>query len=275
MSKGINFTSERESESVTTQIMGILNITPDSFSDGGQFSSYEHARQRIIKLQGDGADLLDIGGESSRPGYQEISSEEEIQRIYPIFESLRELISVPVSIDTYKAKTAEYALQKGASIVNDIWGLQYDSEMAHVVSNFGASVIIMHNRHAIKPDLNIVSDIDRFFDQSLGIAIKAGIPSHNIILDPGIGFGKTQEQNLAALRAIPHFKRKGFPILVGASRKSFIHRVTSRPVDQRLAGGLAVHLYACQKGADIIRVHDVKEHCDALRVFHVLETGDF
>ena len=247
--------------------MGILNITPDSFSDGGQFvdpaAALEHARRMIDQ----GADILDIGAESTRPygGAKPVSLEEELARLQPVLPAIVEM-GAPVSIDTLKPEVAYWALGQGARIVNDVWGLQRDPTMARVVGQQGAPVIIMHNRYKAEPAINIVSDINAFFDYSLGIAEKAGIRRDAIVLDPGIGFGKTPEQSMEAIAKLGKFKHFGLPILVGASRKRFINTVSpSEPLD-RLAGSIAAHVVAYMNGASIIRTHDVTETIQALRV---------
>jgi dihydropteroate synthase len=248
-------------------VMGILNITPDSFSDGGHFidpaTALEHARQMIDQ----GADLLDIGAESTRPygGAKPVSLEEELARLQPVLPALVRM-SVPVSIDTLKPEVAYWALNEGASIVNDVWGLQRDPNMARVVGEHGAPIVIMHNRYKADPAINIVADINAFFDYSLTIAEKAGIRRDAIVLDPGIGFGKTPEQSMDAITRLGKFKHFGLPILVGASRKRFIHTVSpSEPMD-RIGGSIAAHVVAYMNGAAIIRTHDVSETIQALRV---------
>lgn len=255
--------------------MGIVNVTPDSFSDGGQFDDLQEACSYARRLQDAGADILDIGGESSRPGYTEIPREGEIRRILPVIRELSSTSDIPLSVDTYHAETADAALSAGAVIVNDIWGLQHDPAMAETVAAHHAFLVAMHNRPEIDSTVDIVDDILHFFDHTLCLAQKNRIDSKKIILDPGIGFGKTQYQNLAALNGISRLKTLGFPVLVGASRKSIIGTITGNPVNDRLAGTLAAHLHAVFLGADIIRVHDVKEHHDALKVINALKTGQF
>ena len=248
--------------------MGILSVPPDSFSDGGQFEALEVAVSHARCLQDEGADIIDVGGESTRPGYVPVSAEEEQRRVIPVVESLARSVTVPISIDTYKAPTARLALQAGASIVNDIWGLQRDPDIASVAAEFGAPVIIMHNREEIDPTIDIISDIKSFFDRSIEHARRAGIPDRHIILDPGIGFGKSWEQHLEALRRLPEIRALGFPILVGVSRKSVlgrIHNTTTAPKD-RLYGSIASHVMAVAYGADIVRVHDVQPHVEACQV---------
>ena len=248
--------------------MGIVNVTPDSFSDGGLFRSREAALSHALQLEADGADIVDVGGESTRPGHLPVSAEEEQARVIPVIEAVASRVQVPVSIDTYKASTARKALAAGARIVNDVWGLQRDPEIANVAAEFGAPVIVMHNREASDPALDVMDEMRSFFDRSLAIARRAGIPDGHIILDPGIGFGKSLEQHLEALRRLPELKALGFPVLVGISRKSVLGRVhnASIPPGERLFGSIAAHVLAGTLGADIVRVHDVRQHVEALQV---------
>ena len=248
-------------------VMGVLNVTPESFSDGGDFlepaAAIDHARRMIAE----GADVLDIGAESTRPygGAVAVSMAEEMRRLAPILPTVVAL-GVPVSIDTMKAEVAAWALAAGAAIVNDVWGLQRDSELPRLVAQHAVPVIIMHNREAADPSIDIIADISAFFSRSLDIAARAGIARQNIVLDPGIGFGKTPEQSLTAIARLPELKSFGLPLLVGASRKRFINTVSPAPPDQRLSGSIAAHLVAVAGGAAIIRTHDVAETVQALRV---------
>lgn len=251
-----------------TLVMGILNVTPDSFSDGGRFEGVDAARVQADALIAEGAQILDIGGESTRPGHLPVPAEEEQARVLPVIAALEPGLSVPISIDTYKASTAEVALKAGATIVNDVWGLQREPDIARVAAAHGAPVIVMHNRETIDPDLDIVADMKRFFERSLDIARRAGIRDADIVLDPGIGFGKSWDQHLEALRRLPEIRALGFPLLVGVSRKSLLGRLHDRetaPRD-RLVGSIAAHVLAGTLGADIVRVHDVAQHVEALRV---------
>ncbi|WP_019903966.1 dihydropteroate synthase [Methylobacterium sp. 77] len=257
-------------------VMGILNVTPDSFSDGGRFEGVEAALSQGHALVAEGAALVDIGGESTRPGHSPVTAEEEQRRILPVIRDLAPRLAVPISVDTYKAATADVALKAGARIVNDVWGLQREPDIASVAAAHGAPVMVMHNREVIDPAIDIVADMLRFFERSLDIARRAGIPDGDIVLDPGIGFGKSWAQHLEALRRLPELKALGFPILVGVSRKSMLgrlHDAETRPVD-RLYGSLSSHVLAATLGADIVRVHDVAPHVDALRVVDAVMRTD-
>jgi dihydropteroate synthase len=248
-------------------IMGVLNITPDSFSDGGQFLDPARALEQAARMIQEGADIIDIGAESTRPygGAKPVTLEEELERLTPVLPDLVKL-GLPVSIDTIKPEIALWALGLGVRLVNDVWGLQRDPNMAHVVSQHGVPVVIMHNRYKADAAVNIVADINAFFAYSLDIAEKAGISPEAIVLDPGIGFGKTPEQSMEAITKLAKFTHYGFPILVGASRKRFIHSVSpSEPID-RIGGSIAAHVIAYMNGATIIRTHDVAETIQALRV---------
>ena len=248
-------------------VMGVLNVTPDSFSDGGRFFDATTALDQARRMVAEGADILDIGAESTRPygGAVAVPIEEEIRRLAPILPTAVAL-GVPVSIDTMKAGVAEQAIATGATIVNDVWGLQRDRELARVVADHGVPVIVMHNRDAADPSLDIMADIAAFFARSLEIADRAGIVRQNIVLDPGIGFGKTPEQSLTAIARLAELKSFGLPLLVGASRKRFIDKVSPAPPDRRLGGSIAAHLNAVAGGAAIIRTHDVAETVQALHV---------
>jgi dihydropteroate synthase len=248
-------------------VMGVLNVTPDSFSDGGQFFAPERAIDHARALAANGADILDIGAESTRPygGAVAVSVAEELRRLEPILPAVLAL-GIPVSIDTMKAEVAAWALDAGAAIANDVWGLQRDGDMARVVAERGVPIIVMHNREAADPAIDIMADIAAFFSRSLAIADGAGIARSNIVLDPGIGFGKTPEQSIIALARLEELKTFGLPILVGASRKRFIDSVSPAAPDRRIGGSIASHLIAVAKGAAIVRVHDVAETVQALRI---------
>jgi dihydropteroate synthase len=249
------------------QVMGVLNVTPDSFSDGGRFLDPAAAIAQAQRLAAEGADILDVGAESSRPYGNAVAVplDDERARLAPILPVVVAL-GIPVSIDTMKAAIAAWALDAGATIVNDVWGLQRDPDMARVVAAHDAPVIVMHNRDAADPKIDIVADVTAFFERSLAIAARAGIARERIVLDPGIGFGKTPEQSLACIARLDAWRGFGLPLLVGASRKRFIHSVVSSEPAERLGGSLAAHLVAVENGAAIIRVHDVAATVQALAV---------
>jgi dihydropteroate synthase len=252
-------------------VMGVLNITPDSFSDGGKFLAPDRAREQAARMIADGVDIIDIGAESTRPyGSQPISAADEMARLRPVLADVVAL-GTPVSIDSMKAAVVAWALDQGAVIANDVWGLQRDPDMAAVVAARGVPVIVMHNRDAADPAIDIVKDISAFFERSLEIAAQAGIADRNIVLDPGIGFGKTPEQSMIALAKLDAWRGFGLPLLVGASRKRFISTVSPSEPQQRLGGSIAAHLIAARNGARIIRTHDVAETVQALRVAQAIE----
>ena len=253
-------------------VMGVLNVTPDSFSDGGQFMDPAVAVAHAAEMAQQGADILDIGAESTRP-YGDpvpVSTDDEKARLAPVLPEVVKL-GLPVSIDTIKASIATWALDQGAAIVNDVWGLQRDPDIAPLVAKRGVPVIVMHNREAADAAIDIVADVLAFFSRSLEIAARAGITRKNIVLDPGIGFGKTPEQSMTCLARLAEFKRFGLPLMVGASRKRFINTVTPSTPAERIGGSIAAHLLAVQKGAAIVRVHDVAETVQALRVRTAIE----
>jgi dihydropteroate synthase len=248
-------------------IMGVLNVTPDSFSDGGRFLEPPAAIEQARRLAAEGADIIDIGAESTRPygGMRPVSLDDERARLEPVLPAVATL-GIPVSIDTIKAKVAAWALQAGATIVNDVWGLQRDADMARVIAEHGAPVVIMHNRDTADPDIDIIAEVDEFFSRSLEIAWTAGIARDRIVLDPGIGFGKTAEQSMTCIAKLEKFRSFGLPLLVGASRKRFIASVTPSEPSERLGGSLAAHLIAAENGAAIIRTHDVGPTLQAFAV---------
>jgi dihydropteroate synthase len=246
--------------------MGVLNITPDSFSDGGQFVAPERALAQARRMIAEGADIIDIGAESTRPyGSQPVSADEELKRLQPILAGVVSL-GVPASIDSMKAAVVAWALDVGAAIANDVWGLQRDPAMASLLAARNVPVIVMHNRDRVDAGIDIMQDIAAYFDRSLDIAAKAGVSRGNIVLDPGIGFGKTPEQSMTALARLDELRVFGLPLLVGASRKRFISSVSPSEPDQRLGGSIAAHLIAAKGGARIIRTHDVWETVQSLRV---------
>ncbi len=247
-------------------VMGVLNVTPDSFSDGGRYLDPETAVEHARRLIAEGADLIDIGAESTRPygGAQPVTADAELERLSHVVPAVVAL-GAPVSIDTMKAGVADWALRLGAAIVNDVWGLQRDPDMARVVAAHNSPVIVMRNRErADAPD--IVADARSFFERSLDIAARAGVARENIVLDPGIGFGMTAEQCMTVIARLGELAIFGLPLLVGASRKRFIDKVSPAPPDRRLGGSIAAHLLAAQNGAAIIRTHDVAETVQAFRV---------
>lgn len=252
-------------------VMGVLNVTPDSFSDGGKFLAPELALAQARRLIAEGADIIDVGAESTRPyGSQPVSAEEEQGRLQPVLAAIVAL-GVPVSIDSMKSTVTAFALSTGASIANDVWGLQRDDGMARLVAARNAPVIVMHNRDSADAGIDIMEDMLAFFARSLETAAKAGIPQGNIVLDPGIGFGKTAEQSMTALARLDQLHCFGLPLLVGASRKRFIAAISPSEPQQRLGGSIAAHLIAAQRGARIIRTHDVAETVQALRVANAIE----
>ena len=242
-----------------TYIMGILNVTPDSFSDGGKFNEIEAAVAQAKKLVEDGADIIDIGGESTRPGAEYVTEEEEIKRVVPIIKAIKEQLDVIISIDTYKSKTAEEAVKAGADIINDIWGAKYDKNIAKVAALYNVPIILMHNRQP-KPYENLMKDVVDDLQESIDIAIEAGVKKENIILDPGIGFAKTYEENLIVMNNCEIIKEMGYPILLGTSRKSMIGLTLNLPVNERVEGTLATTVIGIMKGLEFVRVHDVLEN---------------
>jgi len=251
--------------------MGVLNVTPDSFSDGGQFVAPERALAQARRMIAEGADIIDIGAESTRPyGSQPVSAEQELERLRPVLAEVVAL-GVPVSIDSMKSAVVAWALDLGVTIANDVWGLQRDPGMATLLAARRSPVIVMHNRDQADADIDIMADIAGFFSRSLEIAAKAGISRDQIVLDPGIGFGKTPEQSMTALARLDEFGVFGLPLLVGASRKRFISTITPSEPHQRLGGSIAAHLIAVKGGARIIRTHDVSETIQALRVAAAIE----
>jgi dihydropteroate synthase len=255
-------------------VMGILNVTPDSFSDGGRFFEPGKAIAHARDMAGQGADIIDIGAESTRPygAPVPVPADDEKTRLATVLPAVV-AIGVPVSIDTIKASIAAWALDQGAAIVNDVWGLQRDPDMAPLVAKRGVPVIVMHNRESADPAIDIVADVIAFFSRSLDIAAHAGIARDHIVLDPGIGFGKTPEQSIACIARLAEFKCFGLPLLVGASRKRFISTVTPSTPDERIGGSISAHLLAVEKGAMIIRAHDVAETVQALRVAAAIEAA--
>jgi dihydropteroate synthase len=255
------------------QLMGILNVTPDSFSDGGRHSELAAGVARAKAMVAGGAAIVDVGGESTRPGHVPVPEDEELRRVAPALEALSADLDAPISIDTSKAKVAREAARLGACVINDVWGLQRDPGMADAVAETGSAVVVMHNRDMADPAINILDDVERFFERSLNLAASAGVPFGRILLDPGVGFGKTRQQNHACIWNLDRFRRLGAPILVGLSRKSFIGGIIDAEVDRRLPGTLAADTIALMRGASVLRVHDVVENRAALAVFMALQTA--
>jgi dihydropteroate synthase len=254
-------------------LMGILNVTPDSFSDGGRHFDPGSAVARAKGMVAEGAAIVDIGGESTRPGHAPVSAEEELWRVKPVLEALVADFDVAVSIDTGKAAVAREAARLGASVINDVWGLQRDPGMADAVADTGSAVVVMHNRERTDGTIDILDDVERFFERSLNLAAGAGVPFGRILLDPGVGFGKTPEQNHSCIWNLDRFRRFGAPVLVGLSRKSFLGRITGAEVDNRLPGTLAADTIALMRGASVLRVHDVAENRAALDIFKTLSAA--
>lgn len=248
-----------------TYIMGILNVTPDSFSDGGSYQSVDKALKHVGEMIAEGAHIIDIGGESTRPGYTQISDEEEIERVVPIIEAIKTNYEIPVSVDTYKSKVAVAAIVAGADLINDIWGLKYDEDMAQVIADAGVACCLMHNR----ADTNygdFICDVKADLRETLAIAGRAGISSDKIILDPGVGFAKSYEQNMEVIRRIGEWKELGYPVLLGTSRKSVIGLTLDLPVEERLEGTLVTTVMAVLGGCSFVRVHDIKANARAIQM---------
>ena len=260
-----------------TLVMGILNVTPDSFSDGGKWNTIDAALKHMEQMVEDGADIIDIGAESSRPGFKKMSAEDEWERLCPFLSHLVKECPVPISIDTFKSKTAELAVKEGVNILNDIWGLQYEAEpgeMAQVAAKYDLPVIVMHNQDSKIYDGDMIASMKDFFRKSVQIAKEKNLNENNIILDPGIGFGKDVEGNLEALRRqeeLLEIDGEKYPLLLGPSRKSFIGVTMNLPVEERMEATGAACVYGILKGADIVRVHDVKPIARMCRMIDIIE----
>lgn len=257
-----------------TYIMGILNVTPDSFSDGGKYNRIDAALAHARQMAEEGADMIDVGGESTRPGHVQISDEEEIERVVPVIEALKSELDIPVSVDTYKSRVARAALAAGADLVNDIWGLKYDPEMAAVIAESGAACCLMHNRN----NTDYVRFIPEFLEdmwECISLADKAGISRDKIILDPGVGFGKTYEMNLEIISRLEIMHELGFPVLLGTSRKSVIGLTLNLPAEEREEGTLVTTVYGVQKRCAFVRVHDVRKNKRAVQMTRALMQYDF
>ena len=255
-------------------IMGILNVTPDSFSDGGKFNNIESALRHTEQMIADGMDIVDIGGESTRPGYTKISDEEEIERVVPVIEAIKQRFDIPISLDTYKYKVAEAGISAGADLINDIWGCRYDNgEMADILAKTGAACCLMHNKDNTNYKC-FMDDMIAEMKQSVDVALKAGVAAEKIIVDPGVGFGKTYENNLESIDRIDEFgKALGYPVLLGASRKSVIGLTLDLPSDERLEGTIAITVAGVMKGISFIRVHDVRENARAVKMTEAIMRG--
>lgn len=255
-------------------VMGILNVTPDSFSDGGKYNNSQKAIDRASKMEDEGADIIDIGGESTRPGAEQVDIEEELNRVIPVIEGVRQNSNIIISIDTYKSVVADKAISAGANIINDVSGLRFDNNMAHIASEAKVPVIVMHmlgNPQNMQNDpfySNLMEELITFFKERVEVLISNGINTKNIILDPGIGFGKTVEHNFTIIRELNRIVDLGFPVLIGPSRKSFIGNTLNLPPEDRIEGTAAAVTAAIMNGSRIVRVHDVKE---MLRVVKVTE----
>lgn len=242
-----------------TYVMGILNVTPDSFSDGGKFNSIDAAIKKVEELIRDGADIIDVGGESTRPNFEVVSTEEEIERVVPIIRAIKENFDIPISIDTYKSATAEAAIKAGADIINDVWGFKKDPNIANVAAKYNVPCILMHNREEDEYK-DLMKDVVFDLIESINIALDAGVSRENIILDPGIGFAKTLEENLIVMNNLELIKAIGYPVLLGTSRKRMIGLTLDLPVDERVEGTIATTVLGIVKGCEFIRVHDVLEN---------------
>lgn len=246
-------------------IMGILNVTPDSFSDGGKWTDIEKAKQHVADMIEEGAAIIDVGGESTRPGHVQISIQEEIDRVVPVIEMIKNNFDIPVSIDSYKSQVVEEALKTGADLVNDIWGLKYDKKVADLIARYQVPCCLMHNREKAEYD-NFLDDMCQDMLDSVAIAKAAGVADNQIILDPGVGFGKTYEHNLIAIHHLERLVELGYPVLLATSRKSVIGLTLDLPSDQRVEGTLVTTVMGVEKRAAFIRVHDVKENLRAIRM---------
>ena len=256
-----------------TLIMGILNVTPDSFSDGGLFAARDAAIAQAERMAEEGADIIDIGGESTRPGHERVTEDDEKHRVLPVLEALAKRLTLPLSIDTQKAAVAQAALAAGASIVNDVWGLQGDAGMA-AIAGPAAGAVVMHNRQAPDAAIDIVAEVKAYLARSLAIAESVGLTRERVLIDPGIGFGKTQSQNLQLIARLSELHELGAPILVGLSRKSFLGRILAEDVPTaRLYGTIAANVVAARAGAIVVRVHDVKAHREALAVAEAIDAA--
>ncbi|TCS94276.1 dihydropteroate synthase [Hazenella coriacea] len=255
-----------------TLVMGILNVTPDSFSDGGRYHQLDLAVEHARKLQADGADLIDIGGESTRPTSTPVSLEEELERVIPVVERVAQEVDLPISVDTYKAEVARQAIIAGAHVINDIWGAKYDPDMASVVAQYDVPIVLMHNRKEAKYQ-SLMKDLLNDLEESVQIVQEAGVQEERIIIDPGIGFAKSYEQNLTVMRHLHQLVELGYPVLLGTSRKSMIGKTLDLPPDERLEGTAATVAFGVAQGCSIVRVHDVKEIVRVCRMMDAMLFG--
>lgn len=255
-----------------TYVMGILNVTPDSFSDGGKWNDRDRALKRVEEMIEEGADVVDIGGESARPGYTPLSAAEEIDRVAPVIEAVKANFEVPVSLDTCKGEVAKAGIAAGADLINDIWGLKYDNIIADVIADSGLPCCLMHNRKSCEYK-NFVEEVTEDLEETLRLAAQAGIDKEKIILDPGVGFAKSHEQNLEIINRLESLHKLGFPILLGCSRKSVVGLTLDLPVDQRLEGTLATTVIGVLKGCMFVRVHDVKENVRTIKMTEAILKG--
>lgn len=272
--KTIKFLDKDLSFGHKTYIMGILNVTPDSFSDGGDFTDVDKAIAHAKEMISSGAHIIDIGGESSRPGHQNIHIEEEIKRVLPVIKRLSAETDAIISLDTIRSEVAEEGLKNGAHIINDIWGLQKDLDMAKVAAKYKVPVVVMHNQDGTEYE-DMLEEIKEFFRKSIGIAKEAGIEDNMIILDPGIGFGKTPEQNIVLMSRLDEIKSLGYPVLLGTSRKSMIGKILDLPAKDRMEGTLATTVLGISQGVDIVRVHDVSENSRAAKMTDAMIRGEY
>lgn len=255
-----------------TYVMGILNVTPDSFSDGGKYQKIDRALYHVEEMLREGMDIVDIGGESTRPGYVPVSGEEEMERVLPVIEAVRARFQVPISLDTWKAEVAKAGIAAGADLVNDIWGLKADPKMASVIAETNSACCLMHNRRE-PVYTNYMEEVLWDLEETLEIAHKAGIADDRILLDPGVGFGKTYENNLEVIDRLEMLHSLGYPLLLGASRKSVIGNALDLPKEERVEGTIVTSVYAVLKGAMFVRVHDVKENVRAIRMAEAIRDG--
>ncbi|SFB31966.1 dihydropteroate synthase [Lentibacillus halodurans] len=252
-----------------THVMGILNVTPDSFSDGGHYATVEQAVEQAVFMEQQGADMIDIGGESTRPDHDPISLDEELERVLPIIQAVKEKVNIPISIDTYKAETARQAIKAGAEIINDVWGAKREPEIAHVAAVSNVPIILMHNR-TNQNYTSLIADMKQDLQESIDIALKAGVSPANIVLDPGIGFAKTSADNLTVMNHLEQFQDLGYPMLLGTSRKSFIGKILDLPAAERDNGTGATTCLGIAKGVQIVRVHHVKVHTELAQMMDAM-----